>query len=169
MEEIQSIRSKCVTFMLTVALELEQRFPEATFVMNNFAFIDPRNRELRIIDVNHLADRFPCNKEKLLREYATYKFDQNVDDIFQHCKGYIVKFWSTLRVEGYQELSSIVFGILVMSPENATCERAFSVMKYIKNDQRSCLTQLHLDNALRIALEDRKPTAFPFEQLLHWH
>lgn len=67
------------------------------------------------------------------------------------------------------ELSSVAFGILVMSPENATCERAFSVMKYLKNDQHSCLTQLHLDNALRIALEDRKPTAFPFEQLLHWH
>ena len=47
------------------------------------------------------------------------------------------------------------FGILAMSPENATCERAFSVMKYIKNDQRSCLTQLHLGYALRIALEDR--------------
>ena len=98
MEEIQSIRLKCVTFMLTVALELEQKFPEATFAMNNFAFIDPRNRELRIIDVNHLADRFSCNKEKLLREYATYKFDQNVDDIFQHCKRDIVKFWSTLKV-----------------------------------------------------------------------
>ena len=82
MEEIQSIRSKCVTFMLTVALELEQRFPKVTFGMNNFAFIDPRNRELRTIDVNRLDDRFPCNKEKLLTEYATYKFDQNVDDIF---------------------------------------------------------------------------------------
>ena len=167
-EEIQSIRSKCVTFMLTVTQELEQRFPEATFVMNNFAFIDPRNRELRQIDVDRLADRFPCKKEKLLREYATYKFDQNVDDIFQHCKGDIVKFWSTLKLEGYPELSSIAFGILVMSPENATCERAFSVMKYIKNDQRSCLTQLHLDNALRIALEDREPSAFPFDHLLNW-
>ena len=49
MEEIQSIQSKCMTFMLTVAQELEQRFPEATFVMNNFAFIDLRKRELRII------------------------------------------------------------------------------------------------------------------------
>ena len=106
MEEVQSIRSKCVTFMLIVALELEQRFPEATFVMNNFAFIDPRNRELRII-INHLADRFPCNKEKLLREHATYKFDQNVDDIFQHYKGDIVKFWSTLKVERYQELRAL--------------------------------------------------------------
>lgn len=97
MEEIQSIHSKCVTFMLTVAQELEQRFPAATFVMNNFAFIDPRNRELRIIDADCLTDRFPCNKEKLLWEYATYKFDQNVDDNFQHCKGDIVKFWCTLR------------------------------------------------------------------------
>ena len=122
-------------------------------MMNDFALIDPRNRELRIIDADRLADGFPCSKEKL-REYTTYKFDQNVDDIFQHCKGDIVKFWSTLKLEGYPELSSVAFGILVMSPENATCERAFSVLEYIKNDQRSCLTQLHLDNALCIALED---------------
>ena len=99
-----------------------------------------------------IADRFPCSKEKLLREYATYKFDHNVDDIFQHCKGDIVKFWCTLKVEGYLELSSVAFSILAMSPENATCERAFSVIKYIKNDQRSCLAQLHLDNALRVAM-----------------
>ena len=95
MEEIQSIRSKCVTFMLTVTRELEQRFPEATFVMNNFAFIDPRNRELRQIDVDRLADRFPCRKEKLLREYATYKFDQNVDDIFQHCNCQVLVYSQT--------------------------------------------------------------------------
>ena len=42
-----------------------------------------------------------------------------------------MKFWSTLKLEGYPELSSIAFGILVMSPENATCERAFSMMKYV--------------------------------------
>ena len=76
-----------------------------------------------------IADRFPCSKEKLLREYATYKFDHNVNDIFQHCKGDIVKFWCTLKVEGYPELSSVAFSILAMSPENSTCERAFSVIK----------------------------------------
>ena len=167
-EEIQSIRSKCVAFMLTVTQEFERRFPEAMFVMNNFAFFDPRNRELRLLDAGDLAARFPCKKDQLLRECARYKFDQNVENTFQHCKGDLVKFWCTLKQEGYPELSNVAFGILVMSPENATCERAFSVMKYINNDQRLCLTQLHLDNALRIALEDRKPSAFPFEQLLHW-
>lgn len=85
-------------------------------MMNNFALIDPKNRELRIIDADRLADRFPCSKEKLFRKYATYKFDQNVDDIFQHCKRDIVKFWCTLKLEGYPELSSVAFGILVMSP-----------------------------------------------------
>ena len=55
-------------------------------------------------------------------------------------------------------------GILVIAPENASCERAFSIMKFIKNNQRSCLSQLHLDNALRIGLETREPSDFPFEQ-----
>ena len=57
-------------------------------------------------------------------------------------------------------------GIRVIAPENASCERAFFIMKFIKNNQRSCLSQLHLDNALRI--ETREPSDFPFEQLFHY-
>ena len=57
-------------------------------------------------------------------------------------------------------------GILVIAPENASCERAFFIMKFIKNIQRSCLSQLHLDNALHI--ETREPSDFPFEQLFHY-
>ena len=30
------------------------------------------------------------------------------------------------------ELSRIAVGILVIAPENASCERAFSIMKFIK-------------------------------------
>ena len=41
-------------------------------------------------------------------------------------------------------------------------------MKFIKNNQRSCLSQLHLDNALRIGLETSEPSDFPFEQLFHY-
>ena len=86
-EAMDNIRSCCVRFMLTLALEFERRFPELTFVINNFAFVDPRNRELRSVDIESVADRFPCNKDKLLQEYTRYKFDQNVDDIFHHCEG----------------------------------------------------------------------------------
>ena len=59
-------------------------------------------------------------------------------------------------------------GIFVIAPEYASCERAFSIMKFIKNNKRSCLSQLHLDNALRIGLETREPSDFPFEQLFHY-
>ena len=38
-----------------------------------------------------------------------------------------------LKDEGYAGLSNIAFGIMAMSPENASCERAFSIMKYIIN------------------------------------
>lgn len=36
-------------------------------------------------------------------------------------------------------------------------------MKHMKNDHRTCLSQIHLDNALRIALETRKLSDFPFD------
>ena len=65
----------------------------------------------------------------------------------------------------YPELSRIAVGILVIAPENASCERAFSIMKFIKKNQRSCLSQLHLDNALHIGLETREPSDFPFHYI----
>ena len=34
--------------------------------------------------------------------------------------------------------------------------------RYNDHYQRSCLSQLHLDNALRIGLETREPSDFPF-------
>ena len=52
--------------------------------------------------------------------------------IFHHCDGNIVKLWNTLSNEGYPELSRVALGILVIAPENASCERAFSIMKFIK-------------------------------------
>ena len=59
-------------------------------------------------------------------------------------------------------------GILVIAPENASCEQTFSIIKFINNNQRSCLSQLHLDNVLRIGLESRESSDFPFEQLFHY-
>ena len=68
----------------------------------------------------------------------------------------------------YPELSRIAVGIHVIAPENASCEHAFSIMQFIINNQRSCLSQLHLDNALHSGLETREPSDFPFEQLFHY-
>ena len=87
---------------------------------------------------------------------------------FDNCDGNIVKLWNTLSNEGYPELCRISLGILVIAPENASCEQAFSIMKFIKNNQRSCLSQLHLDNAQCIGLETHKLSDFPFEQLFHY-
>ena len=130
--------------------------------LKNFAFVNPRNCDFRSTNLDELFARFPsCDQSKVSREYARYIFDKNVDDVFHHCDGNIVKLWKTLSNEGYPELSRIALGILVIAPENASCERAFSIMKFIKNNQCSCLSQLHLDNALRIGLETREPSDFP--------
>ena len=81
--------------------------------------------------MNELLARFPsCDQSKVTREYARYIFDKNVDDVFHHCDGNNVKLWNTLSNEGYPELSRIALGILVIAPENASCERAFSIMNY---------------------------------------
>ena len=164
-DAIERIRSNCVKFMITTAQELEERFPESKFVVDNFSFLNPQNRVLRTVDIDVLATRFSSPTAEVSREYSRYIHDQNVDDCFHHCDGNLVKLWTLLKDEGYPGLSNIAFGIMAMSPENASCERAFSVMKYIKNDQRTCLTQLHLDNALRIAMDTRTPSEFPYDSI----
>ena len=90
----------------------------------------------------------------------TCRQDENVDDCLHHCDGDLVKLWTVLKDEGYAGLSNIAFGIMAMPPENASCERAFLIMKY------TCLTQLHLDNTLRIAMDTRTPTEFPYDRIV---
>ena len=59
----------------------------------------------------------------------TCRQDENVDDCLHHCDGDLVKLCTVLKDEGYAGLSNIAFGIMAMSPENASCERAFLIMK----------------------------------------
>ena len=47
---------------------------------------------------------------------------------------------------------------MAMSLEHGSSERAFS-------HNCCCFTQLHLDNALRIAMDDRMPADFPYDCL----
>ena len=169
-EELTTVRIKCVKFILTAVQELDDRFPESKFVIKNFSFINPNNRTLHSVDIMELTRRFStANPADVSREYSRYVHDQNVDDCWHCCQGNLVKLWTQLKNEGYSGLSNIAFGIMAMSPENASCERAFFIMKYIKNDQRTCLTQLHLDNALRIAMDTREPSEFPYEDILKYN
>ena len=137
-DELEVVRVNCVKFILTTVQELDDRFPEAQFIIKNFSFINPNNRTIHSVDILELARRFSSlNPEDVSREYSRYVHDQNVDDCLQHCHGNLVKLWAQLRNEGYCGLSNIAFCIMAMSPENASCERAFSIMKYVKNDQRT--------------------------------
>ena len=166
-EQLEQIRAQCIKFILRTVQELDNRFPESKFIIDNFSFLNPNNRSIHSTDIMELATRFSvANPEDVSREYSRYLHDQNVDDCWHHCQGNLVKLWAQLQNEGYSGLSNIAFGIMAMCPENASCERAFSIMKYIKNDQRTCLTQLHLDNALRIAMDPREPSEFPYEDVL---
>ena len=91
-EEIGTVRSNCVKFMLTVAQQLESRFPEMDFILKNFTFVNPINRDFRSTNLDKLFARFPsCDQSKVSRGYARYIFDKNVDYVFHHCDGNIVK------------------------------------------------------------------------------
>ena len=57
-DTIESIRMNCVKFMLVTAQEIEDRFPESRFIMENFSFLNPRNRVIRSVDIGELARRF---------------------------------------------------------------------------------------------------------------
>ena len=65
-------------------------------------------------------------------------------------------------------LSRIAVGILVIAPENASCEQAFSIMKFIKKQSMFLSFTLEFRKRLRIGLETREPSDFLFEQLFHY-
>ena len=59
--------------MLTVAQQLESKFPEMDFILKKFAFVNPRNRDFRSTNLDELLARFPsCDESKVSREYARY-------------------------------------------------------------------------------------------------
>ena len=86
MLRIEAIRANCIKFMTTTAQELEERFPESKFIMDNFSFLNPRNRGIRSVDISELARRFSSpDSAEVSREYLRYRHDQNVDDCLHHC------------------------------------------------------------------------------------
>ena len=83
-------------------------------MMNNFRFIDPRNRELRIVDADCIADRFPCSKEKLLENIPHIDLTTMWMTFFNTIREISSSFG--LLSKWRDILSSVAFGILAMSP-----------------------------------------------------
>ena len=70
-DELKMIHANCVNFILTTVQELDDRFPESKFIIDNFSFLNPPNRNIHSVDILELARRFSStDPEDVSREYA---------------------------------------------------------------------------------------------------
>ena len=86
----------------------------------------------------------------LKNELIELQEDITLKDIFND-KNNAMEFWNTLEEHQYPSLLSNVKGILTFFGSTYLCEAAFSKVTFIKNKYRNRLSDVHLDDLLRLS------------------
>jgi hypothetical protein len=93
------------------------------------------------------------NLEELEMEILNFQEDISLKSSFATCSN----FWTLVDRNKYPMIHSIALKIYSCFGSTYLCEVAFSSMSIIKNKYRSCLTDSHLDDALRAACSSYTP------------
>ena len=92
--------------------------------------------------------------------------DEKLKRFFEEKTTTTEKFWCKLHnLDPFKEIATVAILLLSIFPTTVYCERSFSVLHFIKNKYRNKLTDMNLEAALRLALEERTVQEFPFPKL----
>ncbi len=145
---------KCVrTFYETSVAKMIDKFPFKDKLLQEFAFLDPRNRDKTSINgLIQLANRFTSfSPDKLddlnmeFRDYRASSLDELPTFDTQAAAGAIDQFWAAmaevtsvvhLEVHRFGTLSSFAQILLVLPHSNADPERLFSMVRKIETEER---------------------------------
>ena len=181
--EQRQVLKNCQAYIIQVAKSLEQRFPEANFIITTCSFLFPPRRKHQIISIQAVLERFDnkffdFNAEE--RGYHSYRNVDLLDYLYeekyheQHSSsggesgGNVVGFRCDLyqNFPDYRELAKLAILLMTITPDTCECERGFSVMNYVKNELRTAMTETTLNACMAVGLEKRSLNQFPFVKLL---
>ena len=160
------------SFLHTIGLALEQRYPEKDFILQHCSFLDVSRRKFHVCDIGAVVDKFSndhINKSLCIQQYRMFVSDSTLDFVFEcTCKKDSAAFFIHLynESEEYCQLAKLALLIFCISPDSVACERGFSCMNYVKNQFRSRLTSDNLNAALALAQDCRSLDTFPFKNVL---
>lgn len=161
------------TFYVTSVTKMIEKFPFNVRIIQEFAFLDPRNREkTSLTGFVQLANRFtsfsPDELDSLSMEFRDYRaspLDQ-LPTFDAKEAGAIDHFWvSMAKVPSVMDLEVLRFGILsnlaqvllVLPHSNADPERLFSMVRKIETEERRQLDPSTVCDLLSVKINNDKP------------
>ena len=97
------------------------------------------------------------SKAKLQMQFVDMKADDELRLLFDQTGKSSATFWVNLNKVQFQELRTLGITISGMFGTTYICEQGFSHMNIIKTKYRSCLTNAHLEDCLRMAATSYTP------------
>lgn len=93
----------------------------------------------------------------LKNELIDLQQDSELEGIFQEKRktNSILEFWNTVPEKQFENLVSCAYKILCLFGSTYICEMTFSKIKFIKGKHRSRLTNVNLENLLRICVANQ--------------
>lgn len=146
--DTEILKPQFLKLLGTLKNEMNSRFNHIKNLKNAFRFIEypwaVTTRE--IFEINIMNSNIGLLKSELI----DLQQDIILKDIFNG-KNNEMKFWNTLEEQQYSSLLSNVKAILTFFGSTYVCEAAFSKFTFMKNKYRNRLSNLHLDDLLRLS------------------
>ncbi|XP_022181893.1 general transcription factor II-I repeat domain-containing protein 2B-like [Myzus persicae] len=146
--DIETLKPQLLELLVTLKNEMNSRFNDIKNLRNAFRFIENpwAVTTKEIFEINIMNHNIGLLKNELidLQEDITLKY------IFND-KNNAMEFWNTLEEHQYPSLLSNVKAILTFFGSTYLCEAAFSKLTFIKNKYRNRLSDVHLDDLLRLS------------------
>ena len=172
LRQISDAKKAMFSYVHTVGMALQQRYPDIDFILQHCAFLDVTRRKFTPCDIGKVVDKFSndhVNRSLCIRQYSTFVNDSTLDFVFEcTCKKNAAMFFIHLynEAEEYTELAKLALLLLTISPDSVACERGFSSMNFIKNEYRSRLTSENLNACMALAQDTRSVHDFPYKPVL---
>jgi hypothetical protein len=144
-----------VKHLETLTVEFGNRFSQFSTLEPMIMFI---NNPFASVDITELGSRVceifgKYNLEETELEILNLQEDISLKSSYGTCGN----FWALVDKNKYPMISSVALKIYSCFGSTYLCEVSFSSMNIIKGKNRSCLTDSHLDDALRAACSSYTP------------
>ncbi|CAM5141474.1 unnamed protein product [Natator depressus] len=144
--------------------ETQSRFP-AKFAQEIISDLKLQFQELfSDLDVNAgeiqiFQNAFDCNLKKLPPELQMEVINLQSNDLLKdkYKEGNLVEFYKCLPSDQYAHVKNFVCGLMSMFGTTSVCEKTFSVMRYVKSNYSSTLSDEHVRSILMIGYTNFEP------------
>ena len=86
LRQISDAKKAMFSYVHTIGMALQQRYPESEFILQHCAFLDVSRRKFTPCDIGKVVDKFSndhVNRSLCVRQYSTFVNDSTLDFVFE--------------------------------------------------------------------------------------